>query len=476
MTWLTAYFTVYSIVGWIIRAGMLPTVLRRQFTPGAALAWLGIVSLHPYIGLSLYLLVGENRLGRGREARHRELVARYRHPDATPTPPSPIGAERDEAWKPVATQAMKVGQLPVLGANAVDFLIDSTAMTDRLVADINGARSTVHLLYYIFSPDATGQRVVAALIAAAGRGVACRVLADAYASGGIFRRNGLAAHLRQHNIQVAQALPRALNRRRDLRNHRKLAVIDGVIAFAGSQNLIDADYGGRCGGPWHDLTGRMTGPIVSELSALFAEDWAFETEELLEVVAFSDRPADARGIEMQAVPTGPVKASESYRRVLLAAIQCATRRLILTTPYFVPDDPTLVALMMAADRGVDVTLIVPRTPDQFFTAWAARSHFAKLMDSGVSIFLYRPGLIHSKTATVDDTVALFGSANLDVRSFNLNFELSILAYGPEVTDRLRDIQMAYVQDSTRLDLKRWSSRSVLRRYGEAAVSLVSPLL
>ncbi|HZK82823.1 MAG TPA: phospholipase D-like domain-containing protein, partial [Humisphaera sp.] len=157
-------------------------------------------------------------------------------------------------------------------------------------------------------------------------------------------------------------------------------------------------------------------------------------------------------------------------------IQSATRRLVITTPYFVPDDPTLVALMMAADRGVNVTLILPQTSDQFLTAWAARSHFGKLLASGISIQLYKPGLIHSKTATSDDDVALFGSANLDVRSFNLNFELSILAYGPEVTQRLRQIQMDYIRESTPLDLQSWSKRSSLRRYGEAAVALVSPLL
>jgi cardiolipin synthase len=473
MTWAI----LYVVSGWIIRAAMLPAVLRRQFTPGAAIAWLGIICLHPYIGLSLYLLVGEKRLGRGRDARHRQLVARYRHPDCkTPDQNLSDGAGPDDPWKPVATQAMKVGQLPVVGANAVDFIIDSSEMTDRLIADIDSARTSVHLLYYIFSPDATGQRVAAALVAAAGRGVACRVLADAFASRVIFRSHGLAEQLRRQKVQVAEALPKALNRRRDLRNHRKLAVIDGVIAYAGSQNLINADYGGKCGGPWHDLTGRLTGPIVRELSALFAEDWAFETEELLDVVPLEDAPCEAPGIRMQAVPTGPVNADESYRRVLLGTVQSATRRLVITTPYFVPDDPTLVALMMAADRGVEVTLIVPRTPDQFFTAWAARSHFAKLLDSGISIQLYNPGLIHSKTATADDTVALFGSANLDVRSFNLNFELSILAYGPEVTQRLRQIQMGYVRDSTSLELKSWASRSLLRRYGEAAVALVSPLL
>jgi cardiolipin synthase len=185
---------------------------------------------------------------------------------------------------------------------------------------------------------------------------------------------------------------------------------------------------------------------------------------------------DLPGSRMQVVPTGPVSAAESYRRVLLGAIQSASRRLVISTPYFVPDDPTLVSLMMAADRGVEVTLILPETPDQFMSAAAGRAHYAKLLDAGVSIHLYRPGLIHSKTTTVDETLALFGSANLDVRSFNLNFELSVLVYDADVTGRLRKIQMDYLHDSRKLDLPTWSARPAIKRYADSAVSLLSPLL
>ena len=179
---------------------------------------------------------------------------------------------------------------------------------------------------------------------------------------------------------------------------------------------------------------------------------------------------------MQVVPTGPVAAERSYRRVLLGAIQSASRRIVITTPYFVPDDPAKVAIFMAADRGVDVKLILPQTPDHLFTAAAGRSHYANLLEAGVSIHLYQPGLIHSKTTTVDDKISLFGSANLDVRSFNLNFELSVLLYGSEVTERLHGIQMDYLKQSLPLDLKSWSARSAMADYGDCAVALLSPLL
>jgi cardiolipin synthase len=263
----------------------------------------------------------------------------------------------------------------------------------------------------------------------------------------------------------------------DLRNHRKLSVIDNKIAYCGSHNLINPDYGGRHGGPWVDVTGRYTGPIAGELARVFAEDWAFETDEFLDPPALPDLPpTSSDGGEMQVVPTGPNSPAETYRRLLLAAVQSARSRLILTTPYFVPDEPTLVALKMAANRGVQVSLLVPAVPDHLFTAAAGRAHFSELMDEGVRIFLYRPGLLHSKTTTVDDGFTIMGSANLDVRSFNLNFELSVVLYGKEVTARMRAIQEAYLADSTQLSSQSWAQRPAIKRYTDSAITLLSPLL
>ena len=351
MSWILFYTTL----GWLIRLAMVPVVLRRQLAPGASMAWLGIVALHPYIGLSLYLLVGETRLGPRRVARHRELVQHFRGERwGGGAPTRTMSPNLDASYQPMILQAQKIGSLPVVGGNRVEFFTESAQLVDRLVADIGAAKQTVHALYYIFVADATGERVVSAIERAAARGVRCRVMADAVASRRFFRRGGLGPRLARAGAQVVEALPVApISRglpRMDLRNHRKLAVIDGQIAFVGSHNLVNPDYGGQRCAPWVDLTGRLTGPVVNELGVVFAEDWAFETDELLEIPVAQD--LETGNTHMQVVPTGPSAPGDTFRRVLLAAAQCARDRLILTTPYFVPDEPTLVALMMAADRGV----------------------------------------------------------------------------------------------------------------------------
>jgi cardiolipin synthase A/B len=485
MGWFFFYLS-YAVIGWIIRGVMLTVVLRRQFAPGASVAWLGIVFLHPYIGLILYLLLGESRLGPRRTQRHLDIMARYRNPDLhaeravhqiTPDSPPP--------YYPMILQAQKISGLPVLAGNRLDFITDSSQFRDRLCADIAAAKQSVNLLYYMFAGDATARAVAGELTRACQRGVKCRLLADGLASRKFFQHSGLSRPLMTAGVEVAAALPVTPIRRRfarmDLRNHRKLAIIDGKIAYAGSQNIINPDYGGRHGAPWIDLSARFTGPIVGELASIFAEDWDFETGKQIEIPypERQDSPSDGpAGVEFsaQVVPTGPTVPDLTYRRLLLAAIQSAQHQLTLTTPYFVPDEPTILSLMMAADRGVDVKLIMPMVADHFFAAAAGRAHYYSLLRSGIGIHLFQGGLLHTKSATVDDAFALFGSANLDVRSFLLNFELSVLAYGQPITQRLRDIQNIYLSHSHKLELSEWKRRPIISEYADNAVGLLSPLL
>src|SRR5580658_9289458 len=290
MSWLF----VYTAVGWLIRLAMVPTVLRRQFTPGASIAWLGIVFLHPYVGLALYLVVGERRLGPGRVEQHQKLVERYALADGKEN----ISAELPGSAAGIARLAARMGRMPVVLGNEVEFFSESAVMVDRLAGDIAGAKSEVHLLYYILCADETGRKIAEQLKAAAGRGVRCRVLADAFASRFIFRSGGLGEELKGAGVGVTAALPRSPRRRRDLRNHRKMAVIDRRVAYCGSQNLINADYGGKHGGPWFDLTGRFAGPVVGEFATIFAMDWAFETGEMLEVPKLGEISEASDGVAM----------------------------------------------------------------------------------------------------------------------------------------------------------------------------------
>jgi cardiolipin synthase len=472
-----SWFICYVVIGWCIRVGMIPIILRRQLAPGASLAWLMIVFLHPYIGGILYTLVGESRLGPRRAEQLVWVSNRFRDPARHRSD----GSEADipESVRPMIRQAEAIANLPVVGGNHVAFQTDTVKFVDELVARIELAKESVHLLYYIFANDEPGERVCEALVKATRRGVKCRVLADGVASRQFLGRGGLAGGLKASGVQVAAALPVLLIRRRfarmDLRNHRKMAIIDGKTAMLGSHNLIDATYGGKRGNPWCDATGTFSGPIVSELATVFAEDWYLETGEALPVPEpeAADPPGD---VAIQAVPTGPLGPGATYRRLFLTAVQCSRQTLMLTTPYFVPDETTMLSLLMAADRGVKVTLILPRKADQYAAPLAGRAHFSDLLNSGIDIYLFTPGLVHAKTTTVDEAFSIFGSANLDVRSFNLNFELSLIMYGAAVTRSVREIQRGFLEHSVKVEKSEWDKRPAWTQYADTAVSLLSPLL
>src|SRR4051812_6018299 len=282
------WFELYIAIGWIIRLAMVPVILRRQLAPGASMAWLLIIFLHPYIGYFLYMLIGETRLGPGRAQRHRQLVSMFR----------PFKHNRDKhlggdwttqpsSYEPMILQAEKISGMPVLAGNSVEYIGDSPQFIERLASEIDAAKTEVNLLYYIFAPDGAGECIAQALERAAQRGVRCRLLVDAVGARPFLHRAGFARRLARAGVTVAAALPVAFIQRRlprmDLRNHRKLAIIDSTVAFAGSHNIIRPDYGGKRGGPWVDLSARISGPIVSELAIVFAEDWAFETGEILPV-------------------------------------------------------------------------------------------------------------------------------------------------------------------------------------------------
>ena len=439
-----------------------------------------IVFLHPYIGGTLYLLVGESRLGPRRAERHIRVSNRFRDPARhRQRPQNQSTLDLPESVRPIVRQAESIAGFPVAGGNQVTFQTASPKFVEDLIAQIEGAKESAHLLYYIFANDDPSQRVSDALVAAVRRGVHCRVLADAVASRTFFGRGGLARALKSGGVQVAAALPVALVRRRfarmDLRNHRKLAIIDNKVALMGSHNLIDEHYGGRRGNPWFDATGTFRGPIVTDLATIFAEDWYFETGQEVPLPP-DDAQASAGDVAMQAVPTGPLGPEATYRRLALAAIQCSREQLMMTTPYFVPDETTMLSLLMAADRGVKVTLMLPRRGDQVATALAGRAHFADLLASGIDIHLFNPGLLHAKTMTVDNAFAIFGSANLDVRSFNLNFELNLILYGPTVTESVRQIQRGFLAQSDKVEKAIWDQRPRWTQYADTAVSLLSPLL
>lgn len=468
-------------IQWLIRLVMVPVILRRRFAPATSLAWLSVIFLLPELGLIVYLLLGAPRLSKRRVRLYRKATARLQD-DTRMIGQREHGLrpEIDPAQHGVILQAERISGMPILGGNDVELLADHDRAIDRMISDIDGAEQHVHLMSYIFAPDSTGRRVADALRRAARRGVRCRVLADHAGSRQFFGRRGQARSLRDTGVETYPALPVRLLRRRlqrlDLRNHRKLTVIDGYTAYAGSGNIVNAGFGHGRAGRFIDLSGRFTGPIVAQLQTVFLEDWLFETGQNLETPDILPNLAPTGSIPAQAVPTGPARESATLLHVAIAAINASQRRIIITSPYLVPDEPTMLALTMAAQRGVQVDLVIPHRSDHPLVSAAGRAYFESLLDAGVNIYLHETGMLHTKIITVDDGFALIGSANFDIRSFYLNFELSVLLYGPQITQELRAVQTRYISDATPVDPERWSQRSALQRYGNSTAALLSPLL
>ena len=472
-------FWTLTIGEWLIRLTMLPVIVLRKEKPATCLAWLTIVFFEPWIGLAMYLLVGETRLGRRRLARRshrRPQLDASEYPQVDPR--HIVNPNHSEDCRVLVHLAGRAGGLPVVDRNSISLLTDTDAVIDRLIADIDAARQHVHLLFYIFKDDTVGRRVAAALGRAVQRGVMCRVLADGVGSRQLFRR--LAPELRQQGVRIFPALPVNLWRipfsRLDLRNHRKLAVIDGSVAFTGSQNIVEASYGHKRAGMWHDIMARVTGPVVRQLQGIFLEDWFYETGELLDDAAlFPTNPADG-SIAIQVVPTGPDQPTELIQDVIVKAIFLARHRVVITSPYFIPNDAMLLALRLAALRGVQVDVVIPRRGDHPLVQAAGAFYCDYLMRNGVNVYLFRDGMLHAKTLTVDNELAMFGSANYDIRSFDLNFELNLFVHAAQAVEELRRLQQVYLDESLRATADDLSTNTVLGRLKVNLAKLCSPLL
>jgi cardiolipin synthase len=460
-----------------IRFGVLVHVTRRR-RPTAALVWLLVVFFQPWIGLAFYLLIGQNSLPRRRIEEHAELLTKLEalrdrfegHP-YTAKPAVPAEAQA------TLVLAERIGYMGILSQNDAEIIVDSDETIDRLIADIDTAEHHVHLLFYIFVEDETGNRVAEALLRAVKRGVRCRVLVDAVGSKKMLR--SLGKQMREWGIEVAACLPvrlyRVFMKRMDLRNHRKVAVIDGRVAYTGSQNIVSAGYG-RKDMEWRDMMVRMTGPIVLELQVVFLEDWYFDSGHLLDTDRVFPDPVPTGSTDIQTLPSGPNYPTENYQRLVVSALHTARERVIITTPYFVPDLAFLQALEVAALRGVQVDLVVPQRCDQIVVGAAARGYYEDLLSMGVNLHLHTDGLLHAKTMSIDDSFAFIGSSNFDIRSFALNFEINMIFFGADETERLRVEQERFIEQSRVLTLEEWQAEPAFKRIGQNIAKLMSPLL
>jgi len=470
----------------LLRIGTAVRVVFRRYPLGVSFSWLTLVLLLPFVGAAVYWVVGENRRGSRRAARERELLGPYRAWQRTVLERTPELAALPvpAAWRGLHQEALQLTGVPVMAGNQVQIYTEAVPVLLAIAEEIRHARYSCNLLFYIWHPGGATDAVGEALIAAANRGVACRVLLDAIGSQE-FLRTSLCRRMREGGVKVIEALPvrlwRLLLVRNDLRNHRKVVVIDGVRAYTGSMNLVDPRYFKREAGvgPWVDLMLQVTGPVVEHLAVVFAADWELETGEGLESLDGPGgiRPvAAAGGTPIQIVPSGPGFHAGSAHQLLLSALYTAQRELLVTTPYFVPDDPFRAALVAAARRGVRVRLTVPARVDSRMVRYASRAHFQELLDAGVEIRCFRGGLLHTKALTIDGHLALLGTVNLDHRSFWLNFELLMVIYDPEVVGALRRVQSSYNEDADTLEAEGWRRRSLGLQFLENLAALAAPIL
>ncbi|MCC7508361.1 MAG: cardiolipin synthase [Planctomycetes bacterium] len=472
-------------IDWLIRVALGIRIIMRRSSTGFTLAWLTAVLLLPVLGAIIYLLLGERRLGTRRAKRIEELRKPYRAwlenlAKDFPVEAAALGSGADM----IRRQARGTVGVPTLPGNTLQLIDDAEAFFDHLIADIETATSSVHLEFYIWLPGGRADDVANALTRAAARGVKCRILVDDV-GGADLVGSDTQAMLEKAGVRVVSMLKvgllRSMFARVDLRNHRKIAVIDGVIGYTGSQNIADPKlFKAQEGiGEWLDAMVRMTGPAVEALQVTLLADWEFETFEGIEKnVADFDvkRSAPVGDALVQVVPSGPGLSQLAIQELILTVIYAAHTELVLTTPYFIPDDAMIKALLSAAARGVDVQLMLPRYPDSRVVKWAGESYFEELLEGGVCICRYEGGMLHTKAIVIDGQIAMFGSVNLDMRSFYLNFEISIVVYNGLFAQKVRSLQEHYRQSSQKLDLERWRSRPVMLRFAQQTAQLLSPLL
>ncbi len=467
---------IVEIIGWAIPVIMLPVIASRHL-PTAAIAWLIFLFFQPWLGLTAYLLFGENRVIRRLAKSYCQRITEIRSAH-----PAQSGVSR-LLYPPIRTDARldriteRLSCLPAAAGNSVEVLDDGFDVIDRMLEDIDSSVNHVHLLFYIFQDDILGRRVAEALGRAAARGVRVRLVVDAFGSRSLARELG--QWMRERGVEFHDLMSvnpfRRHHTRLDLRNHRKLLVVDGKIAYTGSQNIEFKDYDSDRADAWHDIMVRITGPVVSQFQMVFVEDWYLSSGEMLEgdeLFPTQDRVGD---IPVQVIPTGPTNPNTTLRDILIALISSAREEIIITSPYFIPDEPFRVALYLAGLRGTRIDLLIPRHTDHPVLGAVARAYITSLVDSGMNIHFHR-GLLHSKTMTVDNSISVIGTANFDRRSFFLHSELSLILYGHEVTERLRARQVRYIAQSDPLDPPRWRRRSPFKRTRDDILKILSPIL
>ena len=464
-TWAQAWTALVFLIDLVIRIGAIFIVPRNR-RPTSGMAWLLAIFFLPFIGTILFLIIGSRRLPRARRRKQEEvdqLITDVSARGETVVNLKPDGS--NAALFNVVSLNKNLGAFSLVGDNSARLHRDYEESLAAMTAAVRDAQQYVHVQFYILSFDQTTRDFFAALEEAVARGVTVRVLLDYIASVRTVGNRNTVRELDRIGVQWSYMLPvrpwRGEYQRPDLRNHRKILVIDGTVGFMGSQNLIDSSYNKRVnirrGLHWRDVMARFEGPVVYGLNAVFLSDWYAETDELItEWVKTAPQPAEGGTLQCQVLPSGPGFVGENNLQMFVSLLYSASHRISITSPYFVPDESILYALIAATARGVEVELFVSEIGDQALVYHAQRSYYEEILRAGVRIFMYKPPFIlHSKHFTIDDEIGVIGSSNMDQRSFSLNMEVSMMVHGASFVRDLDEITEFYRQNSRELTLDEW---------------------
>ncbi|MGY8747890.1 MAG: cardiolipin synthase [Pirellulales bacterium] len=462
---------------------VLRVMTRAHRDPASRIAWVAVIVSVPGLGMAAYLFFGEVNIGHRRVDRIHEILSKI------PPVAEVVACDSENAIPVIPDQYQHLfhagksisGFLP-LGGNTAELLQDSNAVIDAMIADIDKATDHVHVLFYIWLPDNNGLRMVEALIRATKRGVACRAIVDDLGSRSMIRSEHW-SRMASAGVSVATALPigslliRPLVGRLDLRNHRKIVVIDGAITYCGSQNCADAEFLVKAKyAPWVDAVLRFEGPIVRQNQQLFIGDWMSSVDDDLTRYLREPVPAPRPGFPAQVIGTGPTARNSAMSEMFESLFFAARHELTVTTPYYVPDSSIQNALCAAAWRGVKTKIIFPARNDSFIVGAASRSYYQELLDAGVEIYEYQHGVLHTKSLTLDGEVTLIGSANMDRRSFELNYENNILFYDQELTGVVRQRQQQYLDNSQQVTKEMVEAWSFSIRLWNNTLATLGPIL
>ena len=476
---------IIPVLIWMAIISVTLRLLVKKQAVSVTLSWLLVIYLLPLIGVIAYLLFGEIKLGTRRAKAFQLLKPKYMQwLQQLSEQKDLVTHSKDPRYRTLFKLVHQRLGIPNIRGNELHLLDTPESIIRSIISDIQQARYSINMVFYIWSNDGLINEVKQALEEAVQRGVRVCLLLDSVGSHA-FLKSSICKEMRAKGIEITEALHVNLFRmffnRIDLRQHRKIIVIDNQIAYTGSMNMVDPNFFKQESnvGNWVDIMVRINGPVSPILNSLHAWDWEIETMEELPlllpncpIVEIDDNDTHS----VQVIASGPAFPDDLIAQSLATAIYAARENIVITTPYFVPSDNIAEALRIAAFRGVDITLILPKKNDSLMVHWASRTFFDDLLEAGVKIYHFEAGLLHTKSVLIDNKLALIGTVNMDLRSFLLNFEVTIAVEDRNFANEVAMLHENYLANSSALNMQEWINRPFYHRIIERLFFFFSPLL